>query len=501
MAKLPYSITYNGDTPDEIKYNEQGVDVIKLGDDYIPINEATYLHFIDRSGQSTYLSITVINEDDHIGYILHGEGDGKPKPYGYVSPGQSYHYRLPIDTTLSKYIIIPFKHSIERARGVQYDRYKGTESYYKAYQISVTGIIGGKCKTIKNSAFMGICLGLDDLELEFSPNFTGTIENSAFFDCSVLQHNLNLGGTSFIGENFTLYAPDNDISRPIDLTVTTSENLTHLGKFAVGARNQTGLDKYYKVVFNLPSTYPDIITGDYPPIGFQYIYPDSVTHSITYNFSKYIDEERARLSYPGLYDSELGGFAYRIDRNTGTDFNVLAGVNYILDVQPKHIPEAVNLDIDKCSITPSDHINISADFKDILGKGEHQPIINAFILGESTLGSGAVFCDSLPYFKSRYRSNDIGSFTTPMTVHIETETPTKTLTLIFDEDNNEYPTYLSYTYINESGLPVTKTNFDMTARTTLTFDEPTKEIDLLISSWNTPNKPLVITGLYAGDLL
>lgn len=133
----------------------------------------------------------------------------------------------------------------------------------------------------------------------------------------------------------------------------------------------------------------------------------------------------------------------------------------------------------------AEKINVSADIDKILGK-KNVVIGNPFILGESRLDSGAYYTDSLPYFISRDLSNNNGIFPQSYTITIIGKDITQ-FVIAFDTANGAFP---------NSIIVDGETVYDddhMWEVNVETADTHT----IVISNWNKPNSPLIITGIYA----
>lgn len=127
--------------------------------------------------------------------------------------------------------------------------------------------------------------------------------------------------------------------------------------------------------------------------------------------------------------------------------------------------------------------NISVGFGEMLER--RVPLTNPFIIGINTLNDGTVFSDYEKYFISKQIADGNGQFETPIQFTIYGDKITA-FTLAFDTVNNRYPTTISVD-------GVVSQNDDTIF--TVSVDEA-NEHTVVISNWNTPNRQLIITGIY-----
>ncbi len=129
--------------------------------------------------------------------------------------------------------------------------------------------------------------------------------------------------------------------------------------------------------------------------------------------------------------------------------------------------------------------NISSKLGDIVGvkkKGS-----NPFIIGASKLGDGSTFSDGVDYFIGDQLSFKNGNFSNVYIIVITGNAMTS-LTIAFDTENGRHPKSVwvdGVEYIDNDPI------FTVTGLT-----ESTNHT-IVIYNWNTPNYPLVITGIYA----
>lgn len=145
---------------------------------------------------------------------------------------------------------------------------------------------------------------------------------------------------------------------------------------------------------------------------------------------------------------------------------------------------------------PNNFINVSAPLSAIIGQKNPKPQ-NGFILGESILGSGAVYVDSLSYIRGRELSNNNGNFSTPYTIQF-VGNELKNAVILFDEENNAYPIFVKYKYSTDNGetWSAEKVTYTNDPRIELVLDTPSNLVEVTIPNWNKANSPLIIMGLY-----
>lgn len=131
--------------------------------------------------------------------------------------------------------------------------------------------------------------------------------------------------------------------------------------------------------------------------------------------------------------------------------------------------------------------NISVDLSEVLGK-KSVTVGNPFILGKSKLGSSATYADNLPYLISRQLSNSYGYFTNPYTITVNGIGITQFI-IAFDTTNRGFPKRIIVDDKEEFIIdddPIQEIIVDRANSHTITID-----------TWNKPNSPLIITGIYA----
>lgn len=131
--------------------------------------------------------------------------------------------------------------------------------------------------------------------------------------------------------------------------------------------------------------------------------------------------------------------------------------------------------------------NISADFTDMWGRKSKATA--PFIIGSSKLGDGATFSNKLNYYIGSIRSGSDGIFAVPYQITI-TGANINALTIVFDDINKRHPNT-----IDINGTTYTDDDAIFTVNNIL--PEGQEEIvTITINNWNTPNYPVVITGIY-----
>jgi hypothetical protein len=127
--------------------------------------------------------------------------------------------------------------------------------------------------------------------------------------------------------------------------------------------------------------------------------------------------------------------------------------------------------------------NISSEIGAILGVKKQ--VANPFIFGVSKFGDGSTFSDTVDYFIGGQSSNEKGEFSTPYDLTISGAN-IKSFTIAFDTANNRYPYYVfidGEKYANDDAI--------------FTANVPNANVHTIkIDNWNSPNYPLVITGIY-----
>ena len=137
--------------------------------------------------------------------------------------------------------------------------------------------------------------------------------------------------------------------------------------------------------------------------------------------------------------------------------------------------------------------NISCQPNALLGSNSKGG--NPFLLGSTKFSENATLSsgERVDYFISSTNSDDNGDFITPFEFTIQKTNAIKSLTIAFDTYNNRFPRSIivdDVTFSDDD--PLYTVNTEMTID--LQSDIDTHRI--VIPNWNTPNAPLVITGIY-----
>ena len=129
--------------------------------------------------------------------------------------------------------------------------------------------------------------------------------------------------------------------------------------------------------------------------------------------------------------------------------------------------------------------NISSNLSDIVGVKKQGS--NPFIIGARKLGDGSTFSDGVDYFIGKQLSYDDGSFQTPYMITINSSFAITSITISFDTENGRHPKSVwidQEEYIDDDAIFTVSRLRENTSHTIDIFD------------WNTPEYPLVITGIY-----
>ena len=127
---------------------------------------------------------------------------------------------------------------------------------------------------------------------------------------------------------------------------------------------------------------------------------------------------------------------------------------------------------------------ISTGIKPIIGVKKR--IKTPFTLGKSKLGTGRKFCAYLNYFKGEILSDDNGDFPSDYIVTVKGSNITA-ITLAFDDLNMQFPKSIML-----NGNQYT----DDDPIWTIANIPSTNELTINIANWNTPNEPLILSGIY-----
>lgn len=137
--------------------------------------------------------------------------------------------------------------------------------------------------------------------------------------------------------------------------------------------------------------------------------------------------------------------------------------------------------------------NISSEISAVIGRSD---IVgsNPFLFGVSKLGDGSTFtADKVNYFIGSKLSNEYGEFAEPYVLTLMGSN-IKAVTIVFDTFNGRHPNKI---IIDGKEFTDDDPIFSVADQVNLDFwndNETTHTIE--ISSWNTPNYPVVIQGIY-----
>lgn len=132
--------------------------------------------------------------------------------------------------------------------------------------------------------------------------------------------------------------------------------------------------------------------------------------------------------------------------------------------------------------------NISSELGAILGVKKETT--NPFILGASKLGNGSTFSGGVDYFIGNVLCDESGNFAETYSIEIYDNNNLvdnlNSITIAFDTTNNRHPKSIivnGVEYFDDDAI-----------YTIIGIDSPKAIIE--ISNWNTPNYPIVISGIY-----
>ena len=130
--------------------------------------------------------------------------------------------------------------------------------------------------------------------------------------------------------------------------------------------------------------------------------------------------------------------------------------------------------------------NVSANGSALVNK-KGTSLGNPFILGRSILGTNAKYTKQLPYYIGSELANASGNFKSTYTIQARGDN-LAAIVIVFDKENHRHPNTVTVDgniFIDDDPqfeIPLTETSSLHTIQ---------------ISNWNTPNEPLIITGIYA----
>ncbi len=134
------------------------------------------------------------------------------------------------------------------------------------------------------------------------------------------------------------------------------------------------------------------------------------------------------------------------------------------------------------SINPSGN-NVSSEIGAILGVKKQGG--NPFIIGASKIADGSTLSDKEDYFIGNQLSSENGEFVSPYTLTVNGNGITS-LTIAFDTVNNRHPNTIKIDNVEY---------YDDDAIFTVNLASADTH-EITIENWNTPNYPIVITGIY-----
>lgn len=127
--------------------------------------------------------------------------------------------------------------------------------------------------------------------------------------------------------------------------------------------------------------------------------------------------------------------------------------------------------------------NVSALLRNVIGY--KAPIKKPFVFGKSVLGGGDKYFDYLDYFMGNQLSAENGNFANPYTISVMGSN-IRAITFAFDDLNGAYPKSMivdGTEYVDDDPL------WTMVLR-------GNSKHTFIISNWNKPDSPLVISGIY-----
>ena len=130
--------------------------------------------------------------------------------------------------------------------------------------------------------------------------------------------------------------------------------------------------------------------------------------------------------------------------------------------------------------------NVSGVVNDVVNKVS-VPLGNPFVLGRSVTGIKDVYYDKLPYYMGGQLADESGNFQEKYVITFTGKTVSNYI-IAFDKENDRHPNTVTV-----DGVVLT----DNTAQLELPLDSSKTTHTIEIDNWNTPDYPLIITGLYA----
>ena len=130
--------------------------------------------------------------------------------------------------------------------------------------------------------------------------------------------------------------------------------------------------------------------------------------------------------------------------------------------------------------------NVSGVVNDVVNKVS-VPLGNPFVLGRSVTGIKDVYYDKLPYYMGGQLADENGVFPEKYVIALTGKTVSNYI-IAFDKENDRHPNTVTV-----DGNVIT----DNTAQLELPLDSSKTTHTIEIDNWNTPDYPMIITGLYA----
>ena len=144
---------------------------------------------------------------------------------------------------------------------------------------------------------------------------------------------------------------------------------------------------------------------------------------------------------------------------------------------------------DSATITAVNNLkgnNVSGTVNDVVNK-VNIPLGNPFVLGRSVVGKKDAYYNKLLYYMGGQLADEDGNFPEKYVITLTGKTISNYI-IVFDKENNRHPNTVTV-----DGTVLT----DNTAQLELPLDDSETTHTIEIENWNTPDYPLIITGLYA----
>lgn len=135
----------------------------------------------------------------------------------------------------------------------------------------------------------------------------------------------------------------------------------------------------------------------------------------------------------------------------------------------------------------------SATVQEVLGKSVNA--LNPFIIGEDF--DNRTLEQKLEYFHGSIYSDDMGEFKTPYIVSFSTSEPIDTFFVSFDTYNKLYPKYINLWADLNGVFQDVGTFTDDDVQWEFKLPGKCEKFTMYIYNWIAPNKPFVLTGIYA----